>query len=142
MAPPARPELQRRSLPLRRGTGHVRSDERQHLVARCRVIALKWYEVTKSLVDVNHGPVAGTLVVSKTWDKLSSERRAMLTKLGEELTQRGMEIGRRTTQEGIDRNKEKGMELIPASKEMAAAAKEVTTKIVIPSWAKRTGPGA
>lgn len=105
--------------------------------------ALKWYEVTKYLVDVNHGPVAGTFIVSKrTWDKLSPERRAMLTKLGEDFTERGMELGRRTTQEGIDRNKEKGMEVIPASKEMTAAVKEITTKIVIPSWAKRTGPEA
>ncbi len=105
--------------------------------------ALKWYEVTKYLVDINHGPVAGTLVVSKrTWDKLSPERRALLTKLGEEFTERGMEIGRRTTQEGIDRNREKGMELIPPSREMAALAREIVTKTVIPSWAKRTGPNA
>jgi TRAP-type C4-dicarboxylate transport system substrate-binding protein len=105
--------------------------------------ALKWYEVTKYMVDINHGPVSGTLVVSKrTWDRLSPERRAVLTKLGEEFTQRGWEIGRRTTQEGIDKNREKGMEYIPASPELAAAAREVATKSVIPSWAKRTGPEA
>jgi hypothetical protein len=34
------------------------------------------------------------------------------------------------------------MEIIPASKEMAAAAHEVALKTVIPSWAKRTGPEA
>ena len=73
--------------------------------------ALKWYEVTKYMVDINHGPVGGTLVVSKrTWDRLSPDHRALLTKLGEEFTERGLEMGRRTTQEGIDRNKEKGME--------------------------------
>lgn len=105
--------------------------------------ALKWYEVTKYMVDINHGLVSGTLVVSKrTWDKLTPERRALLTTLGEEFTQRGLEIGQRTTQEGIDKNKEKGMEIIPASKEMAAAAREVAVKTVIPSWAKRTGPEA
>jgi TRAP-type C4-dicarboxylate transport system substrate-binding protein len=105
--------------------------------------ALKWYEVTKYMIDVNHGPVGGTLVVSKrTWDKLSPERRAMLTKLGEEFTERGFEVGRRTTQEGIDKNREKGMEIVPASKEMVAAAKEVAVKTVLPSWAKRTGPDA
>ena len=38
-----------------------------------------------------------------------------MTKLGDEFSQRGWEIGRRTTQEGIDKNREKGMELIPAS---------------------------
>jgi TRAP-type transport system periplasmic protein len=105
--------------------------------------ALKWYEVTKYLIDVNHGPVHGTLVVSKrTWDKLSPERRALLTKLGEEFSQKGWEIGVRTTQEGLDRNKEKGMELIRPSKEMSAAVHEVVTKTVIPSWAKRAGPDA
>jgi TRAP-type C4-dicarboxylate transport system substrate-binding protein len=105
--------------------------------------ALKWYEVTKYMVDINHGPVAGTLVVSKrTWDRLTPERRQLLTRLGEEFTERGMEIGRRTTQEGIDRNREKGMEIIPATKEMAAAAREVATKMVIPSWVKRAGPDA
>jgi len=105
--------------------------------------ALKWYEVTKYMVDINHGPVSGTLVVSKrTWDKLSAERRALLTKLGQEFSQRGWEMGRRTTQEGIDRNKEKGMVFVPASKEMAAAARDVVMKTVIPSWTRRSGPDA
>ena len=103
--------------------------------------ALKFYEVSKYLVDVNHGPVAGALVVSKrTWDKLSPELRAILTKLGEEFSERGWEIGRRTTQEGIDRNREKGMEIIPVTPAMAAATKEAVTKTVIPSWLKRAGP--
>jgi TRAP-type C4-dicarboxylate transport system substrate-binding protein len=105
--------------------------------------ALKWYEVTKYMVDINHGPVSGTLVVSKrAWDRLSAEHRALLTKLGDEFSQRGWDIGRRTTQEGIDRNREKGMELVPASKEMAAAARDVMMKTVVPSWAKRAGPEA
>lgn len=105
--------------------------------------ALKWYEVTKYMVDINHGPVSGTLVVSKrTWDKLSPDRRALLTKLGQEFSQRGWEMGRRTTQEGIDRNRDKGMELVPATKEMAAAARDVVMKTVIPSWTKRSGPDA
>jgi TRAP-type C4-dicarboxylate transport system substrate-binding protein len=105
--------------------------------------ALKFYEVTKFLVDVNHGPVAGTFVISKkTWDRLSPDLRATLTKLGEEFSQRGWEVGRRTTQEGIDKNKEKGMELIPASAAMAAASKDVVHRVVIPSWLKRSGPDA
>jgi TRAP-type C4-dicarboxylate transport system substrate-binding protein len=103
--------------------------------------ALKFYEVTKYLVDVNHGPVGGALVVSKkTWDRLSPDHRALMTKLGDEFSQRGWEIGRRTTQEGIDKNREKGMELIPASPAMAAATKDVVSKVVIPSWLKRAGP--
>jgi len=103
--------------------------------------ALKFYEVTKYLVDVNHGPVAGALVVSKkTWDRLSPDHRALLTKLGDEFSLRGWEIGRRTTQEGIDKNREKGMELIPSTPAMAAATKDVVGKVVIPSWLKRAGP--
>jgi TRAP-type C4-dicarboxylate transport system substrate-binding protein len=105
--------------------------------------ALKFYEVTKFLVDVNHGPVAGALVVSKrTWDKLSPDVRALLTKLGEEFSERGWEIGRRTTQEGLDKNREKGMEIIPITPAMAAATKDVVTRVVIPSWIKRGGPDA
>lgn len=105
--------------------------------------ALKFYEVTKYLVDVNHGPVAGAFVVSKrTWDRLTPELRATLTKLGEDFSERGWEIGRRTTKEGIDKNREKGMELIPSTPAMAAAVKDVVTKVVLPSWLKRSGPDA
>jgi TRAP-type C4-dicarboxylate transport system substrate-binding protein len=103
--------------------------------------ALKFYEVTKFLVDVNYGAVAGTFVMSKrTWDRLTPELRATLTKLGEEFSTRGWEVGRRTTQEGIDENRKKGMELIPATPGMAAATKDVVTKVVVPSWLKRAGP--
>jgi TRAP-type C4-dicarboxylate transport system substrate-binding protein len=105
--------------------------------------ALKFYEVTKFLVDVNHGPVAGALVVSKrTWDKLTPDTRALMTKLGEEFSERGWEIGRRTTQEGLDKNREKGMEIIPITPAMAAATRDVVTRVVIPSWIKRGGPDA
>jgi TRAP-type C4-dicarboxylate transport system substrate-binding protein len=105
--------------------------------------ALKWYEVTKYMVDINHGPVSGTLVVSKrAWDRLSPERRDLLVKLGEEFSRRGWEMGRRTTQEGVDKNREKGMELIPLSKEVTAAARDVMMKTVVPSWARRAGPEA
>jgi TRAP-type C4-dicarboxylate transport system substrate-binding protein len=104
---------------------------------------VKWFEVTKYLVDVAHGPVAGTFVVSKrTWDKLSPELKATLTKLGEEFTEKGWEVGRRTTAEGVDRNKEKGMEWIPLSPAMAAAVKDAVSKSVVPSWVKRAGPDA
>jgi TRAP-type C4-dicarboxylate transport system substrate-binding protein len=105
--------------------------------------ALKFYEVTKFLVDVNHGPVAGALVVSKrTWDKLTPDTRALMTKLGEEFSERGWEMGRRTTQEGLDKNREKGMEIITITPAMAAATRDVVTRVVIPSWIKRGGPDA
>jgi TRAP-type transport system periplasmic protein len=105
--------------------------------------ALQFYEVTKFLVDVNHGPVAGALVVSKrTWDKLTPDTRALMTKLGEEFSERGWEMGRRTTQEGLDKNREKGMEIIPITPAMAAATRDVVTRVVIPSWIKRGGPDA
>jgi TRAP-type C4-dicarboxylate transport system substrate-binding protein len=103
--------------------------------------ALKWYEVTKFIIDVNHGPVGGALVVSKrTWDRLTPELRSTLTKLGDEFSERGWEIGRRTTQEGLDKNREKGMEIIPITPAMAAITKEVVTTTVLPSWLKRAGP--
>lgn len=105
--------------------------------------ALKFYEVSKYLVDINHGPVAGAFVVSKrTWDKLSPDLRATLTKLGEEFSDRGWEMGRRTTKEGMDKNKEKGMEFVPITPAMASLVKETATKVVLPSWLKRGGPDA
>lgn len=106
--------------------------------------ALKFSEVTKYLVDVNHGPVADAVVISNwTWDKLSSELRATVTKLGEEFSERGWEIGRRTTtKEGIDRNREKGMEIIPITPALAALTKETVSKVIIPSWVKRASPDA
>jgi TRAP-type C4-dicarboxylate transport system substrate-binding protein len=105
--------------------------------------AVKLYEVAKYIVDVNHGPNSGVLVISKrTWDGLAPTVKAILTKLGEEFSERGWDMGRRTTQEGIDRNKEKGMEFIPATPAMAAMTREVLTKVVIPGWMKRTGPEA
>ena len=105
--------------------------------------ALKFFEVTKYLVDVNHGPVSGAFVLSKrTWDKLSPELRATLTKLGEEFSERGWEIGRRTTKEGLDKNREKGMEIIPITPAMAALTRETVSKVIIPSWVKRAGPDA
>jgi TRAP-type C4-dicarboxylate transport system substrate-binding protein len=103
--------------------------------------ALKFYEVSKFLVDVNHGPAGGTFVISKrTWDRLTPELRATLSKLGEEFSERGWEVGRRTTKEGLDKNQEKGMEVILATPAMAAATKDVLTKVVLPSWLKRSGP--
>jgi TRAP-type transport system periplasmic protein len=103
--------------------------------------AIKLYEVAKYIVDVNHGPNSGVLVVSKrTWDRLSPETRVILTSLGEEFSQRGWEIGRRTDREGIDRNREKGMEFIPATPAMAAASRDTLMKVVLPNWLKRAGP--
>jgi hypothetical protein len=42
----------------------------------------------------------------------------------------------------LDKNREKGMELIPITPAMAAATKDVVTRVVIPSWIKRGGPDA
>ena len=103
--------------------------------------AVKLFEVAKYIVDVNHGPNSGVLVVSKrTWDKLPPEQQAAVKKLGEEFSERGWEIGRRTDKEGIDRNREKGMEFIPLTPAMAAAAKDTLMRVVLPNWLKRAGP--
>jgi TRAP-type C4-dicarboxylate transport system substrate-binding protein len=105
--------------------------------------SLKWYEVAKFMVDVNHGPNSGALVVSKrTWDKLSPETQTTLRKLGEEFSERAWEMGRRTSKEGIDRNVEKGMEWIPLSPAMGTAVRETLTKTVLPALVKRSGPDA
>ena len=105
--------------------------------------AIKLFEVAKYVVDVNHGPNSGVLVISKrTWDRLSPEIRSTLVKLGEEFSERGWEVGRRTTQEGIDKNKEKGMEFIPLTPAMAAATKDTLMKVVLPGWQKRAGSDA
>jgi TRAP-type C4-dicarboxylate transport system substrate-binding protein len=104
---------------------------------------VKWFEVTKFLVDVNHGPVAGTFVVSKrTWDRLAPDMHALLRKLGQEFSERGWEVGRRTTTDGVKCNTDKGMEWIPTTPQMAAAVKEAVSKTVVPSWVKRAGPDA
>ncbi len=105
--------------------------------------AIKLFEVAKYIVDVNHGPNSGVLVISKrTWDKLSPELRTTLANLGEEFSVRGWEMGKRTTQEGIDKNREKGMEFIPLTPVMAQATKDTLMKIVLPNWVKRAGPDA
>jgi TRAP-type C4-dicarboxylate transport system substrate-binding protein len=105
--------------------------------------SIKLYEVAKYMVDINHGPNSGVLMVSKrTWDRATPEVRDIMAKLGQEFTQRGWEMGRRTTQEGIDKNREKGMELVPLTPAMAAATRDALTKVVLPSWVKRTGADA
>jgi len=105
--------------------------------------AIKLYEVARYLVDINHGPNSGVLVLSRrTWDRLTPEQQAMLRRLGDEFSERGWEMGRRTDREGIDRNREKGVEFIPLTPEMAAATRDVLTRVVLPSWLKRSGPEA
>lgn len=103
--------------------------------------AIKLYEVAKHMIDINHGPNSGVLVASKpTWDRATPEQRALFTKLGEEFTDRGLEMGVRTTREGIDKNGEKGMEFTPLTPAMAAAVKDALTRTVLPGWVKRAGP--
>ena len=59
-----------------------------------------------------------------------------------QITERGWEMGRRTTKEGIDKNREKGMEFVPLTPAMASVVRDALTKVVLPSWAKRTGADA
>jgi hypothetical protein len=51
-------------------------------------------------------------------------------------------MGKRTDKEGIDKNREIGMEFVPAPPAMTAAVKDVMTKVVLPNWLKRAGPDA
>jgi TRAP-type C4-dicarboxylate transport system substrate-binding protein len=104
----------------------------------------KLFEVTKHMVDLDLGTAGSALLVvgKRSWDKLTPELRALLTKLGEEFTERGLELARRTNTEGIDKNKQNGLEWVPVSPPMSAAVREAVTKVVVPSWAKRTGADA
>jgi TRAP-type C4-dicarboxylate transport system substrate-binding protein len=105
--------------------------------------SIKLFEVSKYLVDINHGPNSGVLMVSKrTWDRATPEVQQIMAKLGQEFTERGWEMGRRTTQEGIDKNREKGMEFVSLTPAMASAVRDALAKVVLPSWAKRTGADA
>lgn len=105
--------------------------------------SLKWYEVSKYMVDVNHGPVLGLAMVSKrTWDRLNPQQQALLREAGKTMQDKGWEVGRRTTTEGIEESRKKGMEFIAASPAMAAAVKKVSSEIVVPGWVKRSGPDA
>lgn len=103
--------------------------------------ALKWYEVTKYHIEMNLGPVIGTLVVGRrTWDALTPERQQMLTQLGAEFTQRAREVTRRTTQEGIEKSRERGVEYIDNGAEFQAGVRRAVISAVIPGWTKRAGP--
>ncbi len=105
--------------------------------------AIKLFEVSKYLVDINHGPNSGVLVVSKrSWDRLTPDQQATMRKLGDEFSQKGWEIGRRTDKEGIDENKKKGMEHIPLSAAFSSATRDALQKVILPSWVKRSGPDA
>jgi TRAP-type C4-dicarboxylate transport system substrate-binding protein len=105
--------------------------------------ALKWYEVSKYQIEMNLGPVIGTLTVSKkTWDGLKPEQQAMLRQLGREFSERGVEVGRRTSQEGIDKSREKGVEYINPGPEFLKGTRQAVIDAVAPGWVKRAGGDA
>jgi len=102
--------------------------------------SLKWFEVTKYMVDLQIGPVMIALVVSKrTWDRLSPELRKALEEVGSEVTVRGWDLARSSTQEGIDGNRQKGMTWIPRKPEWRPAIQEAVQRAVLPGWLKRAG---
>jgi TRAP-type C4-dicarboxylate transport system substrate-binding protein len=105
--------------------------------------ALKWYEVSKYLVDFRHGPVGGYLVVSKkTWDRLTPETRQILVELGQEFTRRGLDIGRQSTANGFEENRKKGMTLANSVPPLTQAVREASQRVIVPSWVRRAGPDA
>src|SRR5918912_3299437 len=104
----------------------------------------KWYEVTKHLVDLHMGTAVSTLfVVSKrTWDKLPSDIRQVLTQVGSEFTERGWRLSREWATDGIEKNtKQGGMQYVMIPKDRAPVLKLVQHSVA-PSWAKRAGPQA
>ena len=105
--------------------------------------SIKLYEVTKHIIDIAHGPNSGVLVLSKkSWDRLSPDQQATMRKLGDEFSEKGWEIGRRTDKEGLDENKKRGMEIIPLNEAFKASTRDALQKVILPSWAKRSGPDA
>jgi TRAP-type C4-dicarboxylate transport system substrate-binding protein len=105
--------------------------------------AIKLFEVSKYVVDIAHGPNSGVLVVSKrSWDRLTPDQQGTMRKLGDEFSEKGWEIGRRTDKEGLDENRKKGMEIVPLSSAFAAGTRDALQKVILPSWAKRSGPDA
>lgn len=102
---------------------------------------LKWYEVTKYMVDLQMGPVMIAMVASKrTWDKLPGDVRGALEGLGKELTVKGWDLARDSGQEGIDGNKSKGMTWVPLKPDWKPVIKDAVQKVVLPNWVKRSGP--
>jgi len=105
--------------------------------------ALKWYEVSKYLLDIGHGPVAGYLVVSKrTWDKFPPETRQVLLELGQEFTKRGLDIGRQSTAMGFEENRKKAMEVFTSVPALSQAVRDASQRVIVPSWIRRAGPDA
>jgi TRAP-type C4-dicarboxylate transport system substrate-binding protein len=103
--------------------------------------SLKWYEVTKYMVDLQMGPVMIALVASKrTWDKLPGDVRKALEAVGAELTVKGWELARTSTMEGIEENKKKGMTWIGRKPDWTPVIRDAVQKSVLPGWLKRTGP--
>ena len=102
--------------------------------------SLKWYEVTKYMVDLQIGPVMIALVVSKrTWDKLPADLRKVLEEVGADLTVRGWDLARSSTLEGMEENKKKGMTWIPRKPEWRAVIQQAVQRSVLPGWLKRAG---
>ena len=95
----------------------ARHRRRRASPARYPGFALKFYEVTKYLVDVE--PRAGRGRAGRQQEERGTGSApgpsgAHDASSATSSASSGWEIGRRTTQEGIDENREKGMELIPA----------------------------
>ncbi|MBI4242243.1 MAG: TRAP transporter substrate-binding protein DctP [Candidatus Rokubacteria bacterium] len=102
--------------------------------------SLKWYEVTRYMVDLQIGPVMIGLVVSKkSWDRLSPDLRKALEEVAAEVTRKGWELARTSTTDGIEGNKTKGMQWIAFRPEWKAVIREAVQKSVLPGWAKRAG---
>ncbi|MBI4587346.1 MAG: TRAP transporter substrate-binding protein DctP, partial [Candidatus Rokubacteria bacterium] len=101
---------------------------------------LKWYEVTKHMVDLQIGPVMIALVVSKrTWDKLSPDVRKALEEVGTGLTGRGWELARTSTIDGMEENKKKGMTWTGLKPEWRSVIRQAVQNSILPGWLKRAG---
>lgn len=101
---------------------------------------LKWYEVTKHMVDLQMGPVMIGFVASKrSWDRVPADVKQALEGLGKELTEKGWDLAKSSTQEGIDGNKQRGMTWVSFKPEWQGAIRDAVQKSVLPNWVKRAG---
>jgi TRAP-type C4-dicarboxylate transport system substrate-binding protein len=101
---------------------------------------LKWYEVTKHMIDLQIGPVMISFFASKrSWDRMPPDLRKALEEIGSELTVKGWDLAKSSTSEGIEQNKKKGMSYVALRPEWKAPIRDAVQKTVLPGWIKRTG---
>jgi len=105
---------------------------------------VKLWEIVGYVTDLRLAVGGGYVVVSRrAWDALPADMRAVLEELAPEVTQRGWDLGARDTTAGIDLALKNGIKAtIPAKPEWQPTLAKIAREVVVPGWAKRSGPDA